>query len=411
MSKLALLSNIERAMNGLWDKAISLFATKGEVAKKADKVHNHDDRYYTESEMNTKLSGKADASHNHDDKYFKFAYLGNVADFNTAKNEGKYVVSKDSDIPNAPYKGALYGTLVVFHRNGGEAIQNFISSDGRNIWVRHWNNSSSAFGTWVKLSIDGHDHNNLYYTRTEMNSKLDSKANTSHNHDNLYYTESEMNTKLAAKADTTHNHDTAYYKRAEVDSKLDGKANASHNHDSLYFKKAPVRLAGSEDLNTITTPDNYVVASASIKNAPKQYGRMVVLGWSDANKWVTQIFYADVSNEMYVRCSTNATATTWTPWAKMFSSTFKPTWNEIDGKPSSFIPATHNHDNLYYTESEMNTKLAAKADTTHNHDTAYYKRAEVDSKLGGKADISHGHNYLPSGVTITKEGDDFYINY
>ena len=27
--------------------------------------HNHDDRYYTESEMNTKLNGKANSSHNH----------------------------------------------------------------------------------------------------------------------------------------------------------------------------------------------------------------------------------------------------------------------------------------------------------------------------------------------------------
>lgn len=31
--------------------------------------HNHDDRYYTETEINTKLSGKSDTSHNHDDKY------------------------------------------------------------------------------------------------------------------------------------------------------------------------------------------------------------------------------------------------------------------------------------------------------------------------------------------------------
>ena len=270
MSKLALLSNIERAMNGLWNKAVALFATKGEVAKKADKVHNHDDRYFTEAEMNTKLAGKAD---------------------------------------------------------------------------------------------------------------------------------------------TSHNHNTVYYTKGEVDTKVDAKANVSHNHDTLYFKKAPVRLSGSEDLNNITAPDNYVVASANIKNSPRQYGRMVVLGWSNTNKWVTQIFYGDVNNEMYVRCSTNATATAWTPWAKMFSSTSRPTWNEIDGKPSSFTPATHNHDNLYYTESEMNTKLAAKADTTHNHDTVYYKKAEVDSKLGGKANTSHTHNYLPSGVTITKEGDDFYINY
>lgn len=31
--------------------------------------HNHDDRYYTESEIDTKLSEKASSTHNHDDRY------------------------------------------------------------------------------------------------------------------------------------------------------------------------------------------------------------------------------------------------------------------------------------------------------------------------------------------------------
>lgn len=33
--------------------------------------HNHDERYYTETEMDTKLAGKAAASHNHDDRYLR----------------------------------------------------------------------------------------------------------------------------------------------------------------------------------------------------------------------------------------------------------------------------------------------------------------------------------------------------
>lgn len=187
---------------------------------------------------------------------------------------------------------------------------------------------------------------------------------------NLFATKTE----LAGKAEKTHSHDDRYYTESEINSKLSGKAESGHVHDDRYFNKAPVRLDGSQNLNTITSPGNYVVASGSITNAPKQYGRMVVLGWSDGNKWVTQIFYGDVNNEVYVRCSTNAQATAWTPWAKLFTSTFKPTWAEIDGKPSSFTPAAHNHDANY----------AAK---------------------------SHTHNYLPSGATITKEGEDFFINY
>ena len=53
----------------------SLSANQGKVLKglvdgKAASSHTHNDRYYTESEMNAKLNGKANASHTHDDRYY-----------------------------------------------------------------------------------------------------------------------------------------------------------------------------------------------------------------------------------------------------------------------------------------------------------------------------------------------------
>jgi hypothetical protein len=50
--------------------------------KKADSSHTHDDRYYTENEINTKLGGKSDAGHNHDTVYAKLTgatFTGAVA--------------------------------------------------------------------------------------------------------------------------------------------------------------------------------------------------------------------------------------------------------------------------------------------------------------------------------------------
>lgn len=44
-------------------------------------------------------------------------------------------------------------------------------------------------------------------------------------------------------------------------------------------------------------------------------------------------------------------------------------------------PASHTHDDRYYTESEVNSLLAGKSDTTHNHDSSYYKKTEVDTKI------------------------------
>lgn len=44
-------------------------------------------------------------------------------------------------------------------------------------------------------------------------------------------------------------------------------------------------------------------------------------------------------------------------------TTFPSTWNEVSGKPTTFPPSTHNHDERYYTETEMDTKLSAKQDS------------------------------------------------
>ena len=65
----------------------------------------------------------------------------------------------------------------------------------------------------------------------------------------------------------------------------------------------------------------------------------------------------------------------------------------VDGKAAS----SHTHDDRYYTESEMNTKLNGKANASHTHDDRYYTESEMNTKLNGKANSSHTHNYAGSG--------------
>ena len=53
----------KNGLSYLWSKI------KAKIDAKADLVHTHDDRYYTESETSSLLAGKSDKDHNHDGIY------------------------------------------------------------------------------------------------------------------------------------------------------------------------------------------------------------------------------------------------------------------------------------------------------------------------------------------------------
>lgn len=82
------------------------------------------------------------------------------------------------------------------------------------------------------------------------------------------------------------------------------------------------------------------------------------------------------------------------------------TWSDITGKPSSFPPSTHTHDDRYYTESEVNTKLDGKANTnhthnyaatSHTHDDRYYTESEIDTKFKNFCPFPVNSLYLSLG--------------
>ena len=75
---------------------------------------------------------------------------------------------------------------------------------------------------------------------------------------------------------------------------------------------------------------------------------------------------------------------------RLVTDTEKTDWN-------SKAAGNHNHDDRYYTETEVDTLLSGKAAAVHNHDDRYYTETEIDTMF--------------AGVSFTTSGGDIYINW
>lgn len=141
----------------------SLSAAQGKVLKglvdgKAPSGHTHDDRYYTESEINTKLAGKADSGHIH----LQGTEFGKV-DWNTLKTFGVYKIQSCTMTADyhAPVDEYAFGILQVLDSENGGSENRIIqiywphrTSQGAHLWYRMHNSSnmSDGWSNWTAIT-------------------------------------------------------------------------------------------------------------------------------------------------------------------------------------------------------------------------------------------------------------------
>ena len=157
--------------------------------------HTHDDRYYTESEINTKLSGKSDTGHTHDAS----ALINALGTGTASPADGDYIITQ----------WAGTGT-----------------EEEKQRWIRR---PASAFWAYIKVKTDA-----LYQAKG-------SYAAASHTHDDRYYTEAEIDQKLKGTSASGHTHAWG-----EITGKPSTFPPSAHKHVKADITDFPTSMPASD---------------------------------------------------------------------------------------------------------------------------------------------------------------------
>lgn len=346
-----------------------------------------------------------------------------------------------------------YASLSVFPKTGE---QNIIYIDTTVNASYYWDDTSNTYKaldvqTWATLNgkpstfpPEDHNHDDRYFTETEMNSKLAGKANSSHKHKKADITDFPTSMPASdvpawAKASTKPTYTKAEVGLGNVDNTADkdksvkyatsaGSAGTASSVDWSGVKNPPTTYAPSahtHDSGDITSLSaDKITGVIGIDHLPAGALERCKIVTDDVARF--KLTTSDVQNGDVVKVGTDANAKMYfvIDETKLSSedgytvfnagTAISVPWSGVTGKPSTFTPSAHTHDDRYYTESEINSKLDGKSNTGHTHDDRYYTESEMNTKLAGKSDTSHSHNLSTMINTLTEctsapMDDDYYI--
>lgn len=327
--------------------------TDEKLSKKSDVSHKHNDVYYTETEIDTKLSTINESITNIENGTTVVKNAQNAVSANSA-NESNHAVSADSATT------ATSATKATQDANG-------------NVITSTYETKSAANAKLTEAKE---------YTDTVASGK----ANASHNHDDRYYTESEIDTKISAVNTSITNitSGTTVVKKAEHASTADSATTANSAETA---SNALTLGSTNEDTGSTTRP---IYLNNGVAKAGSTYAGGTKVTLNGSNKGAsTASFYAPTSagTSGYVLTSAGTGAPTW-------SQTI-PVANGGTGATS----ASDARANLgVYSTAEVDEALSEKASSSHKHDDIYDAKGSASNALNEAKEYT---NTKTSGMATT----------
>ena len=256
--------------NYIKGKADGVYQSKGSYAASG---HTHDDRYYTESEMNTKLSKKAEN-----------IVLASDTNLNNITTPGFYSCGGGNKITNKPNNTDAIGLIVTHNASGGYYTQILTTSSNANTYRRTCLN-----GTWSGWTQDK-------YTDT----------NTWRGIQNNLTSDSTSDSLSAAQGKA-------------LKGLIDGKAPNEHTHQylSLYGAR-PANINFTKSTNGTGAMFHFVATSSTTTGKPPDDSSILQLNWDNSGGWDSQLALSTTAKpNVYYRNQQNGT---WGNWSTLLDN-------------------------------------------------------------------------------------------
>ena len=342
---------------------------KSALDGKSNTDHTHDDRYYTESEINTKLDAKANSSHTHTkaqitdfptsmpaSDVYAWAKAASKPSYTIDEVSGNLAASRISgtisaaNLPSYVDDVLEYESLSKFPTTG-ESGKIYTALDTNKIY--RW--SGSAYVVISETVALGTTHSSAGYgdeSRAAYNHSTQTSGNPHH------VTKTDVG--LGNVDNTADSAKSVQYATSAGSAGSVAWDNVTGRPTIPSVGNGTVTITQNGATKGSFTLNQYGNATIALTDNNTVYGNATAsaAGLMSAADKAKLDGVAEGSNHVTVDAELSTTST-------------NPVQNKViksalDGKSNT----DHTHDDRYYTESEINTKLDAKANSSHTHTKA-----------------------------------------